>query len=173
VTVDLDRITTPRMRGERLRLDHEAELLPLLRDPRVARTLTDDGRPPDRDAVRARLAYGVRHWERFGFGLWLLRDRATDETIGRGGLQTTFATGQDETEAAWTIVPERWGEGLATELAEATVEAGLGQLRLASIIAYTTPENRASQRVMEKSGFRYEREFLRASHPMVLFRRSR
>jgi ribosomal-protein-alanine N-acetyltransferase len=173
VTPGLEQIITARMRGERLRRDHEPELMALLRDPRVARTLTDDGRPPDRAAVRARLAYGVRHWERLGFGLWLLRDRATGEVVGRGGLQTTSATGQDETEAAWTIVPTRWGEGLATELARAAIEAGLRPLGLASVIAYTTADNAASQRVMEKSGFRYEREFIRAGRPMVLFRRSR
>jgi RimJ/RimL family protein N-acetyltransferase len=173
VSGEHDVLTTARMRGERLRLEHEPELLTLLRDPRVARTLTDDGQVPDRSAVRARLAWGVEHWERFAFGLWVLRDRETGELAGRGGLQTTFATGRDEIEAAWTIVPERWGQGLATELALAVVEMGLGPIGLESIIAYTTPDNVASQRVMEKSGFRYEREFLRSGRTMVLFRRRR
>jgi len=173
VSADLGVLLTPRMRGERLRPDHEPELLELLRDPRIARTLTHDGRPPSPEDVRARLRYAIEHWERFGFGLWVMRDLADGSLVGRGGLQSTFATGRDEIEAAWTITPARWGQGLATELAIAAAAAGLEWLRLPSIIAYTTPDNLASRRVMEKAGFRYEREFLRGGHPMVLFRRNR
>ena len=39
------------------------------------------------------------HWERHGFGLWLLRDRATGTMVGRGGLQYTDAIGGAEVEA--------------------------------------------------------------------------
>ena len=57
--------------------------------------------------------------------MWLLRDRSTGEMVGRGGLQHTFVAGLDEVEAGWAIVPERWGEGLATELAHACVDGRL------------------------------------------------
>jgi RimJ/RimL family protein N-acetyltransferase len=152
-------LETERLSGEPLTLTHAAELAPLLHDPRVARTLAIDGQPPAWGAEPEELAITVAHWQAHGFGLWLLRDRDTGEMVGRGGLQHTQATGVDEVEIAWAIVPERWNQGLATELANACVEIAFGRLALRSVIAYTRPDNLASRRVMEKIGMSAEREF--------------
>jgi RimJ/RimL family protein N-acetyltransferase len=105
--------------------------------------------------------------------LRLLRDRETGEMVGRGGLQYTFTAGLNDVEAGWAIVPERWGQGLATELAHACVEVGFGQLDLFEIIAFTQPTNLASRRVMEKAGFEYDRDILHAGLPHVLYRSRR
>jgi RimJ/RimL family protein N-acetyltransferase len=162
------------MTGEALTPAHAAELTPLLSDPRVAATLAPNGRAPARGARPAELAVNARHWSEHGFGLWLLRDRETEQMVGRGGLQHTLATGADEVEIGWAIVPERWGQGLATELALACVEISFQQLRLASVIAYTRPDNAASRRVMEKAGMSLEGPF-RDHHRLdaVLYRRRR
>ena len=90
--------------------------------------------------------------------------------VGQGGLQTSFIAGVDEVEVAWAIVPERWGQGLATELARAATEAAFGQLGLPEIVAFTLPENVASRRVMEKSGFEFERGIVHAGLPHLLYR---
>lgn len=132
------------------------ELLRLLRDPRVAKTLSPTGQPPNEDEVRARLIEAIGHWELHGFGLWLLRHRSGDELVGSGGLQHTLVTGKDEVEVAWAIVPELWGQGLATELARTSVDAAFGALDLRQVIAYTRTDNMASRRVMEKAGFEFE-----------------
>ncbi len=123
----LDRVETERMICERMRPEHAAELVAHLRDPRVARWLSITGQPPTELAVIEGLAAKVAHWDRHGFGLWVLRDRATSEMVGRGGLQHTFVAGMQEIELAWSIAPERWGEGLATELALASTSAGFGR----------------------------------------------
>jgi ribosomal-protein-alanine N-acetyltransferase len=70
-------------------------------------------------------------------------------------------------------VPERWGEGLATELALASVDAGFGTLGLTELIAYALVDNVASRRVMEKAGFTYEREMQHVGLPHALYRRRR
>jgi ribosomal-protein-alanine N-acetyltransferase len=70
-------------------------------------------------------------------------------------------------------VGERWGEGLATELALASIDAGFGTLGLDELIAFTLIHNRASRRVMEKAGLSYEREFLHVGLPHALYRRVR
>jgi ribosomal-protein-alanine N-acetyltransferase len=108
-------LDTRRMRGEPLSSEHEAEISVLTLDPRVYRTLWPWSTPPTPADVRAGLRDKRSHWERHGFGLWLLRDRATGELLGRGGLQYTDAVGGHDVEVAWAIVPERWGQGLATE----------------------------------------------------------
>jgi ribosomal-protein-alanine N-acetyltransferase len=164
-------ILTPRMRGEPLGPEHEAGVARLTLDPRVYRTLWPWPVAPTLADVRAGLREKREHWERYGFGLWLMRDRETGEMVGRGGMQYTDAAGERAVEVAWAIVPERWGQGLATELAQAAVTVGLDQLGLPELIAITLPGNLASRRVMEKAGFEYEREMEHVGMAHVLYRR--
>jgi ribosomal-protein-alanine N-acetyltransferase len=164
-------LDTPRMRGEPLGPEHAAEMADLTLDPRVYRTLWPWSGPPTEAHVRASLTDKRDHWRRHGFGLWLLRDRATGERVGRGGLQYTDAIGAHAVEAAWAIVPERWGQGLATELAQASVRVAFESLRLDEIIAITLPANLASRRVMEKAGFIYDRDIDHVGLAHVLYRR--
>ena len=168
----IERFETARMLCERLRLEHAAEQSRLLRDPRVGVTLWPRPEPPTEAELIGGLAAKVDHWERHGFGMWLLRDRETGEMVGRGGLQHTYTAGLNDVEASWAIVPERWGQGLATELAFACVEVGFEQLGLLEIVAFTLPTNAASRRVMEKSGFGYERDIIHVGLPHVLYRRA-
>jgi RimJ/RimL family protein N-acetyltransferase len=164
-------LDTARMRGEPLGPEHEAEMADLTLDARVYRTLWPWAFPPTRREVRSSLADKRDHWTRHGFGLWLLRDRSTGEVVGRGGLQYTDAIGGYAVEAAWAIVPERWGQGLATELAQASVRVAFESLGLDEIIAITLPDNLASRRVMEKAGFVYDRDIDHVGLTHVLYRR--
>ena len=167
----IERLETERMVLERIELAQAPEHLRLLLDRRVSSTLWPRRESPSQADVLDGLAAKVEHWERHGFGMWLLRDRDTGEMVGRGGLQYTYTAGLNDIEAGWAIVPERWGQGLATELAHACVEVGFGQLDLFEIIAFTQPTNLASRRVMEKSGFEYDRDIIHAGLPHVLYRR--
>lgn len=169
----LDTVQTERMVAERLRPSHEHELSVLLRDPRVTRTLWPGQPLPSEGQLLHMLADKLDHWQRYGFGLWLLRDRASGTMVGRGGLQHTAVIDGGEVEAGWAIVPERWGEGLATELAHACVAAAFDELELEHIIAMALPTNLASRRVMEKSGFAYERDVLYKGMAHVLYRAGR
>jgi [ribosomal protein S5]-alanine N-acetyltransferase len=165
-----ERIETARMVLERLRIEHLDEVSRLLRDPRVAATGWPGGTPPSEREVMVSVEDKERHWQRYGFGMWLMRDRETGEMVGRGGLQWTFYVDDlDEVEVGWSVVPERWGQGLATELALASIDVAFGPLDLDRIVAFTTPDNVASRRVMEKSGFSYQRDILHVGLPHVLY----
>jgi RimJ/RimL family protein N-acetyltransferase len=168
---NLERLETDRMVLERLRMEHLEEVSRLLRDPRVAATGWPSGRPPSEREVLLSVEDKERHWNRHGFGMWLMCDRQTGEMVGRGGLQwTTYVKDLDEVEAGWSVVPERWGEGLATELAFASIDVAFGPLGLTEIVAFTLPDNFASRRVMEKAGFAYDREIMHVGLPHVLYR---
>jgi RimJ/RimL family protein N-acetyltransferase len=169
MTEAAEQLHTERLVLERLTPEHEPDVARILQDPLVAAMLSDDGRPPSREQVHAQHLAKLEHWERFGFGLWAARDRTTGALIGRGGLQHAFAKGLHEVEAAWTIASERWGEGLATELADACVQVGLTSLGLRRVIALTTADNTASRRVMEKAGFHFARTMRELRPSLVLY----
>jgi ribosomal-protein-alanine N-acetyltransferase len=168
-----DDIATPRMLGERLRLEHDPELATLLLDPRVGRVLWPAGPGPTLREVRDNLRDKIEHWKRQRFGMWLFRDRETGAMVGRGGLQLSPIDGNWEVEVGWAIVPERWGQGLATELAHASVDVAFNHLELDNIVAIALPGNAASRRVMEKSGLTYERDIEHGGLAHVLYRRHR
>lgn len=169
----IERVETARLLCERLGPEHHDEVARLVLDPRVARWIEPDGLPAPEHEVGGWLIAKDEHWQRHGFGQWLARDRLTGEMAGRGGLQHTHIGGRDEVEILWAIVPERWGHGLATEMAKAAVEVAFGPLELAALVAYTLPDNIASRRVMEKAGFVFEGEVVHAGLPHVLYRRTR
>ena len=166
----LERVETPRIVASRVSEADLPDLLRLLRDPRLAKTLSLTKQPPSEEEVRAGLIEAMGHWELHGLGLWLLRHRFDGQLIGRGGLQHTFVTGQDEVEVAWAIVPELWGRGLATELAGVSGDAAFGPLDFREVIAYTLADNHASRRVMEKTGFRFEGTIDSGGLTQVLYR---
>jgi len=129
-----ERLRTPRLIAERLAPEHEPDLARLALDARVYPTLWPSPYPPTEADVHDGLRRQLDLWERHGFGLWLLRDRATGEFVGRGGLEYTDAPGRLSVELAWAIVPERWRQGLATELARAAVRTGFQDLDLMELM---------------------------------------
>jgi [ribosomal protein S5]-alanine N-acetyltransferase len=169
-TSTLERVQTARLILERLDPEHGPELASLLLDPRVGATSWPRAEPPSEADMRESLVAKADHWERHGFGMWLLRDRRTGQMVGRGGLQYTYTAGLNDIEAGWAIVPDRWGQGLGTELALACVDVAFTRLGLLDIVAFTLPTNVASRRVMEKSGFEYETDIVHAGLPHVLYR---
>lgn len=170
---DLDRIVTERLVGERPSAKDADELSVLMLHPDVLRTTWYDPDPPTRSHIVVKLAGDIDHWDRYGFGPWLLRDRSNRQLVGRGGLKHTTASGVDEVEIGWSIHPDRWGEGLATELARASVRTAFDVLGLDGVIAYTANDNVASWRVMEKAGMEFDREIVAVGLPHVLYRARR
>ena len=136
-------------------------------DPRVMDTLGGVRSPEE---TRAWLAQKMEHWRQHGFGLWLARERQTGQFAGRGGLQHVEIDGRDEIEVGYSFLPDFWGRGLATELACESIHVAFTVLKLPELVCFTLTTNRASQRVMQKAGFRYERELLYKDLPHVLYR---
>jgi ribosomal-protein-alanine N-acetyltransferase len=81
--------------------------------------------------------------------------------------------GHPEVEVGYAIVPERWGEGLATEAAAAAVDIAFKRLDLDALVAFTLTTNAASRRVLEKVAFAYDQDFEHVGLPHALYRRHR
>ncbi|MGE3316885.1 MAG: GNAT family N-acetyltransferase [Planctomycetaceae bacterium] len=161
---------TARLTAQRLTLEHRPEYFRLLQDPAVMATMSPDGRPLSAELATEWLGYSVAHWEKHGFGYWILKLKESGEFVGRGGLRTTTIDGTDDVELAYAILPEFWNRGLTTEFAKGALAAAFKQLHVPHVLCYTLASNRASQRVMEKCGFRYEKEVEHANQPHVFYR---
>jgi [ribosomal protein S5]-alanine N-acetyltransferase len=162
-----ERLESERLAYERI-APARSELEPLLLDPRVSATL-HPGAPPTGADVLDHARAKHEHWECHGFGYWLLRDRATGEVVGRGGLQCTEVDSIAAVEVGWAMTSARWGQGLATELAKTSVRVGLDDLRADELVAFSLPDNVASRRVRDKAGFVYDRDVIHANLPHVLY----
>jgi [ribosomal protein S5]-alanine N-acetyltransferase len=158
---------TARMIGERLRVAHLDLMVRLNADPQVARTL---GGIRSAEETRAFMEENLRHWERRGYGLWVLRERDSGRFVGRAGIRDVEIDRRAEVELAYALMPEFWNRGLATEAARALIRIAFDELGLAELVAFTLADNRASRRVMEKIGMIYERDLVRAGLPHVLYR---
>ena len=159
----VDAFRTDRLLAERLREEHIGEIQRIHLDPNVMATL--GGLRSDEESAHY-LRDNLDHWYRYGYGMWVFRDRAHGRFVGRAGLRNTHVGGNDEVELAYALMADYWGRGLATEILKLAFE----RLDLDDIVCFTLPTNRASQRVMEMAGFEYERDVVHAGTPHVLYR---
>jgi RimJ/RimL family protein N-acetyltransferase len=156
-----------RVVAERLVLGH----FPALRTmDENARMMSSLGGTRTEAETEAYLQRNLTHWTEHGFGVWLLRDPASDRLMGRAGLRHIEVGGLVEVELACALLPEFWGVGLGTEISRACVTIGREWLGLPSLVALPGSDNLAAHRVLLKSAFGPEREIRHADRPRILFR---
>lgn len=134
------------------------------------RTLAVDGLPKDQ-AYSEDMAMRLRDcWRAEGIGprLWFTRERA--EFIGYCGLRRIALRGEVFTELLYALLPDVWRKGFGTEAAAASLAEAREYFPDHSFTAWTLPHNIASRRLMERVGFRYERDFEYAGLPHVFYR---
>ena len=159
---------TERLRAEPLDLAaHDEELAGLHADPRVMATMGGEGTP---DESRAWVERNLRHAVEAGLGIFVFRERDTGRFVGRGAIRRIEIGGGTEVEVGYALVHDAWGQGYATEMAKALAAhaetAGHGP-----VVAYAEPANVASRRVLEKIGFRYERDLVHHGRDQILYRK--
>jgi [ribosomal protein S5]-alanine N-acetyltransferase len=163
----VDEIRTARLLLRPLSSGDLEDFMRMHRNPRVMATL---GGVRTEEEIQSFLGRLLADWDKHGFGWWSARDLATGRFAGRGGPRHVLVEGRDEVEVGYGFLPEFWGRGFATELARESVRVGFEELRLPNLVSFTRTTNLASRRVMEKAGFHYERDFIHASLPHVLYR---
>jgi RimJ/RimL family protein N-acetyltransferase len=95
-------------------------------------------------------------WEERGYGLFRLTHRDDGRFVGRVGLR--YWPQFDETEVGWTLRPEEWGRGFATEAAVAVTDWGFRTVPVPYLTANIQPENARSIAVAKRLGMTPLRE---------------
>ena len=158
---------TARLEGEKLSPEHLADLLVLHQDPELMAEL---GGVRDNVETSRYLTRNLNHWAAHGFGVWMLRLRGGERSIGRVVLRWLSTGSINDVEIGFALLPGYWGRGLATEAAEFCLNLARTDLDLKTLIGITTPGNQASQRVLSKLGLRYESEAVVEGAKCLLYR---
>ena len=110
------------------------------------------------------LAANLEHWDNHGFGQWTLTERSGGTLVGRGGLRLIDpSVGEPLVEIGYTLARRSWHQGYATEAARAFITIAFDHYDLDQLGAITLDTNHASQHVLTKVGFSYERDI---DHPV-------
>lgn len=104
-----------------------------------------------KDAYQEMLDGCIKHTkQRQWYAVWFIMT-ITGEIVGDYCFKGLNQNGI--VEIGYGLHPKHWGKGYATEVVKAAVQWALNQPDVKHIEAETAPDNKASQRVLEKAGF--------------------
>jgi len=143
---------------ERLSLSHlapeDAEfVLELLNQPSFIRYIGDKGVRTLDDARRYIAEGPARSYEVNGFGLNLVRLKASNTSIGICGVLKRDTL--PDPDIGFAFLPSYWNQGYALESAAAVMTHAQETLGLGRILAITSPDNEASEKLLGKIGLRF------------------
>ncbi|MEW6208376.1 MAG: GNAT family N-acetyltransferase [Acidobacteriota bacterium] len=147
-------IETARLHMRPFTLSDTDDLHRLWIDREVRKYLWDDeviSREVAQEVVRS----SVANFEHHGFGLWSVFFKGESALIGFCGFR--HFEDPPQIEILYGIAPRHWGAGLATEAARAMIRFGFEENGFERIYAGADPPNRASFRVMERCGMKFEK----------------
>jgi RimJ/RimL family protein N-acetyltransferase len=150
-------------------------------DPRVMEFLPAPLTVIESDQLADRIE---AHFRERDFGLFAAELQQDHSFIGFIGLSVPsfHAAFTPCVEIGWRLSAEHWGQGLATEGAQAVVRQAFEAFGIDGLVSFTVPANSRSRRVMEKLGMTrnpaedFDHPASPAAHPLrrhVLYRLAR
>ncbi len=146
--MDFIYLETPRFTIRQWKLEDAEKLWKIMADPRVHQYTGDKPWSLERATsyIQFMLEKDFRTLEAF-HGACVLK--SNPEIIGFTGLNP-YLPKQPEIE--WQFGVPYWGNGYATEIGKAVIEAAFASTDIERICGMANPQNKASMRVMEKIG---------------------
>lgn len=94
------------------------------------------GRGFTRQETKAFIASQQNDWAQYGFGCWIALDRHTERVVGYVGLSvpTFLPEILPAVEVGWRFDPNVWGQGYASEGAQAALHEGFTTLGLTGML---------------------------------------
>ncbi|MBM4385140.1 MAG: GNAT family N-acetyltransferase [Deltaproteobacteria bacterium] len=145
------------------RADH-ARLLAIFRDPYVRRYLWDSVicTPAEVEDVLAQSEAAFRD---HGVGIFGVAVCGASELIGFAGARPTK---NGELELIYGLLPEHWGRGFTDEASRAVLALAFERGH-ARVWAGTDTENKASERVMQRLGMRFDHRVTVNGLPQIYY----
>jgi RimJ/RimL family protein N-acetyltransferase len=163
VTDRHDNVRTDRLLMRRWRDSDRALFAAMNADADVMRYFPGVMTAAESDAFADRIE---ARFETQGFGLWALELVETGEFLGYTGLNPMpdGVPGAGGMEIGWRLKPSAWGQGYATEAANAAVDVAFNGVGLGELWSMTAVLNEPSQAVMRRIGMTLYGHF---DHPAI------
>lgn len=104
------------------------------------------------EEARAWLNNQFRRYEKYGFGLWAVILKETDEMIGQCGLTMQEVNENEVLEVGYLFMKAFWHKGYATEAATACKEYAFEVLKAEKVYSIIRDNNIPSQNVAKRNG---------------------
>jgi [ribosomal protein S5]-alanine N-acetyltransferase len=106
-------------------------------------------------------------------GMNVLINKLTGGFVGQCGLLIQVVDGVEELEVAYSIMPQHWGNGYATEAAAKCIDHTFSNCSCDSLIAIIAEKNRESQNVALKNKMIFEKRTVYGYNPVWIYRLKR
>lgn len=138
-------------------------------DPRVMHWI-DDGSVRDLDQTAEDIERWEEEWDEEGFGLFAVELLASGELAGFTGLYMPefLPEVMPDVAISWRFGTQFWGQGYASEAAQATLEFALQDRGLDRVISISRLGDTASENVISKLGMVPERETVHPEYGTAL-----
>ena len=147
---------TARLRLRELTHADAAFIRELVNDPAWLRFIGDRKVRSDDDARGYIDKIRDGHYAKYGFGLWAVEALETGEPVGMCGLIRRDTL--DHPDLGFAFLERHRGLGYAREAAEAVVALARERFGFTQLLAITNTDNVASQKVLERVGFHFDRK---------------
>ncbi len=124
----------------------------LYEDPRMTEFM--DPLFPYEEEAEYEKNYVERIYPYYGYGLWLLIEKGTDDIIGRAGIEYREGCEKNEGELGFQVRFDRQREGFAYEAVSKIITLGFETFSFDSLRARISPKNLPSIALAKKLGLR-------------------
>lgn len=128
-----------------------------------------------RETAWSRILRTTGHWQVFGFGFFVVEDKATGKLIGEAGFhdmkRAIKPSIEGTLEAGWMLLPPYHGKGIAREIMTAAIEWAEKTFPDMHFSAIIDPVNEPSRKLARSLGFAEGLVTEYSGHPTIICRR--
>lgn len=144
-------LETDRLQLREMELSDIASLSTILQDERVMYAYNGAF---NEEETMAWMQKQLQRYKEFGFGLWAVLLKGSNEMIGQCGITMQDYKETRVPEIGYLLAYKYWHKGYATEAAVACREYGINKLRFDSLYSIIRDTNLPSQKVALRNGMR-------------------
>lgn len=161
--------STDRLLFRKIDLSDFQHWLKFFQDPRSAVHWVEEKISPE---LTCENWYQKQHWryENNQGGMNALVEKTTNRLIGHAGILVQTVDMVEELEIGYSLLPEFWNTGYATEAAKKCKDVAFQNNLADSLISIISLTNTPSQRVASKNGMSVEKKTIYHSNEVFIYR---
>jgi HAD superfamily hydrolase (TIGR01509 family) len=159
---------TKRLLIRELSVNDIPSMYEIYQNPEVKKYITDIDDYLENEIERHE-AYVKNVYNFYGYGLWGIFSKDSDQLIGRCGIQHTIVNNREEIELGYLLDVNHWGFGYALECTKAVIDYAFSKLNMTRIIAIIDPLNERSIKVASRIGMEKESKIIKNTREYWLY----